>query len=290
MAKLVVCGCSYSAPSQIDEFKGTHWSEILTKTINWELISLARQGCSNGGIRIQIDEAVKLKPDLVIVTPTYFDRIELPARISPTSWSTIRWKDLLSAEKIRDLLHSYYVDKSGYDPYIGIKNLNTSAYEPYRIVSENLWSLVSGEHGPNRENPVYPEVQDAIHKYVQHLYDPGWKKQVDKWLIRDGIQQLSNASIPFIIQPQNLWQQDYPQEYGKSSDQLAKEFFGLLLTDKNTVSDEQSISKLSAIDLLYQDGKLVGLPVDPGYHTKPLIQDMFATKLENYMINLGLLK
>jgi hypothetical protein len=48
--KLMVAGCSFSAVSQTQP--GTAWSERLAEKLGgWELVNLARQGCSNGGIR-----------------------------------------------------------------------------------------------------------------------------------------------------------------------------------------------------------------------------------------------
>jgi hypothetical protein len=51
--KLMVAGCSYSALSKTHP--GTAWSELLAGRLGWDLENLARQGCSNGGIRVQID-------------------------------------------------------------------------------------------------------------------------------------------------------------------------------------------------------------------------------------------
>jgi len=67
--KLMVAGCSFSAVSQSQP--GTSWSEVLANRLDWGLVNLARQGCSNGGIRIQINEILRQKPDFAIVTPTF---------------------------------------------------------------------------------------------------------------------------------------------------------------------------------------------------------------------------
>ena len=57
MKKLVGCGDRFSAVSKT--LPGTHYSEGLAKEIGWELLNYARRGCSNGGIRLQIQEAIK---------------------------------------------------------------------------------------------------------------------------------------------------------------------------------------------------------------------------------------
>jgi hypothetical protein len=75
--KLMVAGCSFSAVSKT--LPGTSWSEVLAQQLGWDLVNLARQGCSNGGIRIQIDEIRRQRPDFAIITPTFWDRMEIPA-------------------------------------------------------------------------------------------------------------------------------------------------------------------------------------------------------------------
>ena len=68
--KLIVAGCSFSAVSQT--LPDTAWSERLAEKLGgWELVNLARQGCSNGGIRIQIDEIRRQRPDFAIIEDTY---------------------------------------------------------------------------------------------------------------------------------------------------------------------------------------------------------------------------
>ena len=85
MKKLMVAGCSFSSVSKT--LPGTSWSEILAKQLGWELVNLSRPGCSNGGIRIQIEEIRRQRPDFAIITPTFWDRMEIPARAAPYDWS-----------------------------------------------------------------------------------------------------------------------------------------------------------------------------------------------------------
>ena len=61
-----------------NQHKNTSWSELLSNKLGWELQNIARQGCSNGAIRIQIDEVIRQRPDFAIITPTSYDRIEIP--------------------------------------------------------------------------------------------------------------------------------------------------------------------------------------------------------------------
>ena len=78
--KIAVCGCSLSAPSpnkppHYDKFLNTHFSELLG-TEN-DVINFAKAGVSNYHIRLQVQEAIKQNPDVVILTPTNTARLEL---------------------------------------------------------------------------------------------------------------------------------------------------------------------------------------------------------------------
>ena len=83
MNKLVICGDSFSAIS--NTHPGTSYSELLAKKLDWKLFNYARRGCSNGGIRLQIDQAIKQHADFVIIIPTSWDRIEIPSTSVPVT-------------------------------------------------------------------------------------------------------------------------------------------------------------------------------------------------------------
>lgn len=75
---LIVCGDSFNTLSRITKFKGTHWSEHLSKILDVNLINLASAGCSNRMIAMQIEEAMKYDDSLIIFSPAASStRIEL---------------------------------------------------------------------------------------------------------------------------------------------------------------------------------------------------------------------
>jgi hypothetical protein len=115
--KLMVAGCSFSAPSK--DLPGTSWSEVLAKRLDWDLVNLARQGCSNGGIRIQIEEIRRQRPDFAVVSPTFWDRMEIPAGAAPYDWSIEGggWDP-----KLQQHLQDRTL-KNGYDRAEGINNV-----------------------------------------------------------------------------------------------------------------------------------------------------------------------
>lgn len=198
----MVCGCSFSAPSE--RLPGTSYAELLASRLNWDLVQLARQGCSNGGIRIQIDEVLRQRPDFAIIAPTFHDRMEIPAGAAPyiapknenKGWNSDLQQHLQNT-KIRN----------GYVAEDGIKNVNY-ANRPYNMICETIFSLAENYPHPYRSQRLDRDTQSAVRQYVNFLYDSNWKLQMDTWIIRDGIVQLYLEGIPFIVLPDNLWSVD----------------------------------------------------------------------------------
>lgn len=63
----------------------------------------------------------------------------------------------------------------------------------YNVMSETLSTLVDGEMGV------------AVKQYINHLYTPGWKQQVDEWVLISGLLELYLVGINFIVVPDLLW-------------------------------------------------------------------------------------
>ena len=198
----MVCGCSYSAVSNKEEYKNTAWSELLATKLGWELQNIARQGCSNGGIRIQIDEVIRQRPDFAIITPTSYDRIEIPNFLKKKN--SIKdfspFQDLVT----RLLLPTDYDtndDKKSYYKDVGLDNINYGNNHS-RMIIETMHSLAGNwEHAYRTNQSVPEEVQEALKMYITTLYDGRWKKQQDEWIIRDGLVQLQAHNIPFLVNP-----------------------------------------------------------------------------------------
>lgn len=196
--KLIVCGCSFSAPSQT--LPGTAYGEVLADKLGWEVEILARQGCSNGGIRIQIDEVIRQRPTFAIIAPTFHDRMEIPASAAPYDWKlkNTNWNPPLQQHlQDQDLLN-------GYDPDAGIDNVNYGT-NPYRMICETIFSLAENQPHRYRPTKINKDTQEAVKQYVNFLYDSNWKRQQDEWIIRDGIMQLYYSGIPFLLVANNLW-------------------------------------------------------------------------------------
>jgi len=254
MKKLIVCGDSFSAPSK--PLPGTAYGEVLAKKLGWDVEILARQGCSNGGIRIQIDEVLRQRPDFAIIGPSPFDRIEIPASAAPyvppsnenKGWGNDLQKHLTTPEV-----------QNGYDPAAGIDNVNYGD-NSYRMICETIFSLVENYDHPYRAAKIDKHTQAAVKQYVNCMYDANWKRQVDQWIIRDGIMQLHYAEIPFLLIACNLWTSDSVREH-----------FPDVIPDRCLTMD---FEKTTA----YASNKWE-LPIkekDPGYHTLPEGQEYLA--------------
>lgn len=169
MKKIAVCGCSWSAISPKPDYKNTHWSELIASAFNAELHNFAVGGVSNFVIRLQIDEVLKLNPDIVIVSPTYPDRIEVPRNSNNPEIKNVTLSSIVNPYKKFD--------------------------KDQTIKTSSIWDL---------EDKGYPAVKD----YVTYFYLSEVKKKIDQWFIRDGIQQLKLKGIPILLHPQILWDED----------------------------------------------------------------------------------
>jgi len=169
--KIIVCGCSFMT---IDKrHPGTHFSEILAKNYNADLECFAKMGASNFTIRLQIDEAINQKPDLILIGFTNSDRIEIPIR-------------------------KYRIDN-------GIKNISYSEYNKApNFYNSNDVSCVS-QPISNFFNPVHSdEILDeekliALKHYSAYLFDSDLKSQLDYFIAQSALDRLEKLGIPFIF-------------------------------------------------------------------------------------------
>jgi hypothetical protein len=264
LAKLIVCGCSFSAPSK--ELPGTAYGEVLAKKLGWDVEILARQGCSNGGIRIQIDEVLRQRPDFAIIAPTFHDRMEIPASAAPYDFvdrNNPVWKfstDKSQAPGWNPELqqHLQKNHSNGYDRSAGINNVNYGN-NPYRMICETIFSLAENYPHPYRSGRINKDTQAAVKQYINFMYDSEWKRQVDEWIIRDGILQLYFAKIPFLVIANNLW----------NSNDIRAAIPSVVPDEYLTLAYEETPAY--ATNKYPFDGK-----VDPGYHGSPQSQEYLA--------------
>jgi hypothetical protein len=106
-------------------------------------------------------------------------------------------------------------------------------------------------------NKKIPGIED----YVKHLYSSTVKKQIDRWIIRDGIHQIKLKNIPYIIQPQLLWDKniDIDSDLYQISNQ------------KNIIDNQTCLF----YNRVHEDNNF-----DPGYHTRLKTQKLFSDRLQ----------
>jgi hypothetical protein len=258
---LMVAGCSFSAPSQT--LPGTSWSEVLANKLGWRLTNLARQGCSNGGIRIQIEEIRRQRPDFAIVTPTFWDRMEIPARGAAYEWKG-------SDNTIDSGLQNHLQDRSlsnGYNRHDGIRNVNYGK-EPSNMICETIFTLAQNGTHSYRQGLIPKQTQTAMKHYIDQLYDSNWKKQQDEWIIVEGVLQMYLDGLNFLVQPSLLW------PFDPDNQQQWRQAFASIIPDRYIMLEEkQSVLPITGNNPF--EGE------DPGYHGSPYSQEIIANNWYN---------
>jgi len=262
----MVAGCSFSAVSQV--LPGTSWSEVLASKLGWELTNLARQGCSNGGIRIQIDEIRRQRPDFAVIIPTFWDRMEIPAAAAP--YQPPENENKGPASDLQLHLQNRKLN-NGYDRSVGIDNVNYRNNN-YRMICETIFSLAQNQFHTYRPTKIDKNVQEAVKSYINFIYDSNWKKQMDEWIIVEGILRLYLEDIKFIVFPGLLW------PFDPDNQSLWRDCIPSIVPDKYVVTNEpESVLPISGRNPF--EGE------DPGYHMSPQGQEIIAENWYRRMIN-----
>ena len=170
MKKIIVCGDSYMTPSHI--LPNTHFAELLRDHYNCELTVYARGGMSNVGICLQIEQAIKDNPDLILYNTTAYDRIEVP----------------LKDDDI-DIQNVIYEEGHSYSTHSNEMNKN----EP-RLISDTLYSMLEMDHKYNNV-PNIDEIKRSLKDYFNNLYQHKWKEYTDTLCLYATLYKLSQTHI-----------------------------------------------------------------------------------------------
>lgn len=265
----MICGDSFSAPSL--KLPGTSFGEVLGRKLGWEVINLARQGCSNGGIRIQIDEVIRQKPTFAFISPSSWDRMEIPATAAPYK----NWNTSGAPESWGPPLQQHLLDTAignGYDPAAGIRNVNYRG-QPFNMICETIFSLAENYDHDYRPTKISKDAQLAVKAYINNLYDSNWKRQMDEWIISDGLVRLVEAGIPFSVEGGLLW--PHTSMTGEMRKALPS-----IITDKYLRLDNSEC--IGHATWLYP---LKDKNDDPGYHGDPASQEHIAEVYYNIIKN-----
>ena len=253
----MVAGCSFSAVSKTAP--GTSWSEVLANKLGWDLVNLARQGCSNGGIRIQIEEIRRQRPDFAIITPTFWDRMELPARAAPYDWVNNQpgGENPPLERHLQDQER-----KNGYNRDDGVDNVNYGNNN-YNMICETIFSLAENYPHPYRSGKIDKDTQQAVRHWIDCIYDNHWKKQQDEWIMIEGVLQMYLDGIKFFIQPALLW------PYDPNNQIQWRQAFPSFIPDHYIINDP-----VESVLAVCGNNSFKG--EDPGYHSNARGQELIA--------------
>lgn len=196
MKTLSVCGDSWFSSDILHPGKSV--GEILSDRLNWKFVSHARGGCSNFAISLQVDKAIEIGSDFIVVGATTPDRIEIPVinKDNQTIWdrlkSAFNWDDWSYKQPevycknrgISNVQHSHKNDLSNCNSWIGNPTM----------ISESLNNLVF-----TRSYDLPRDQIDALKSYMLNLYDSGIKRQIDCWIMSDACRRLVASKIPFLF-------------------------------------------------------------------------------------------
>jgi hypothetical protein len=200
---LGICGDSFMSSdleNRKDGAYGKHFTEILGKMLNCEVVTYARGGLSNQAIRLQIDEIIKHKPHHVIIGTTTPDRIEIPINDLSVDEIWDKWSkhEFRVSKGIYNIVYDGFENQSS--QHKGFKEITPTMYSQtlstlMNVYEEQIW--VSSKHHLTKET------SDAVRGYFHYLYDMEWKKQQDTWIISEGLYKLMSLGIDFnVITPQ----------------------------------------------------------------------------------------
>jgi hypothetical protein len=196
MKTLSVCGDSWFTSDMCHP--GKSLGEIVSERLGWKFVSLARCGSSNFAISLQVDKAIEIESDFIIIGATTPDRIEIPIinKNNQEIWDRLKnffnWNDwsynqpetYRKKHGISNVQHSNRNDLSSHNPWIGEATM----------ISNSLANLVF-----TPPDSVNTEQVSALKSYMLTLYDSGIKRQIDCWIMSDACRRLIASGIPFLF-------------------------------------------------------------------------------------------
>lgn len=210
MKTVAVCGDSWFTSDT--NFPGASMGEILARTHSWNLLSLARGGCSNFAIALQVEKAIELKADIVVLGTTTPDRIELPIiqESNLSIWDKLKksftWEGWVFNQP------TMYIKRRGlsniqYHPHPDLSSQHSFLTSP-TVISESMNNLAFDSYNSDYYT-LTDDQKTALKSYMVNLYDSGLKRQTDAWIISNACRKLEHAGIPFLIYTHSLYQRDY---------------------------------------------------------------------------------
>jgi hypothetical protein len=245
MKKMIVCGDSWMTPSVSDP--NTHFSEIISKELGYDLQVYARGGMSNAGICLQIESAIKQNPDLILVDTTGPDRVEL------------------QIDNDRDHF-DFAVEDIVYQHPQSVSSYNLEFNQNPRLISDTLIYFLDQAASMGKYENYVDDLhlkKSAIKQWFLHVYKVDWKLKTDRWCLYSAFHQLHESKIPYVIMLDNV-------DIRKCCKWISEKNY---LDNHRYVNDFVNNFKIKNPNMH-----------DPGYHTPPEYQVEIANSVKNHLI------
>lgn len=179
---VIVCGASFMSPASKGKYKDFHFSELVAKALETDLVVLSTGGCSNFAIALQIEKAISWKPtpSLVLLGNTETDRIEIPTT-------------LLKSDKIEITIDDMFYHLDMYKSH-----RRTSDPKFFSTCLKDFYQPITVEH-LQKECPEMLSKVKPVHSYFADLYHYGIKRKLDLQLIYSYYHKIHSSNIPYFI-------------------------------------------------------------------------------------------
>ena len=195
--KLVVCGCSWS--SRDPAFPNTEHGYFIAQEFDWQYHNIARVGCDNFSIRLQIDYAIDvLKADFILVNWTNACRVvwnHKGKRYSPT----LGLKQLdynVDSHFDNDRCHPARYDDD-FDPTIIAQSITGL------LSFGNLMSTYeeANEEWPELHNHMSEEQFYTFRQYYLNLYDDDIEAHKQYYIMESAVSKMQRHKVKFLFYP-----------------------------------------------------------------------------------------
>lgn len=209
--KLAICGASWFTADK--KHPGKSFGEKIAEKLNLELVSLARGGCGHFAIALQINEAIKMQVDYIVVGTDTWDRFELPIINSDNKSTWQKLKDNFNWRSWRQVQPEAYDITRGlanvqYYPHPDLSSDHAFLTNP-TIINESLNNLTFPDANVNNFYKLTDDQREALKFFMLNLYDSNIKRQQDCWIMSDACRRLQQSQIPFAIFVDPLFSAEY---------------------------------------------------------------------------------
>lgn len=267
--KFVVCGCSWS--SRDPSFPATEHGHFIAEHFGWEYHNIARVGCDNFGIRLQIDYAIDvLKADVILVNWTTACRVvwnHKGKKYSPTlglKQLDYDVDDFFDNERCHPAK-----DDPDFDPTI-ISQSITGLVTFGNLMSTYEEAVEEWDWLPHHmsETQFY-----AFRNYYLNLYDDDVEAHKQYYLIESAVNKLQKSGTKFVMSPNTFnFAQSYAMKEGYDIDNyelIHRHPYDEMYNEWDIIPDENLLFKpdnLTISDALQWDFEMMDDPINHPTH------------------------